>query len=245
MEQLFHHAISFPQTEPIVPNKSFAQFHVGADANKKSYMTGAHNKIIAAAAKTELAPLGFRRLGQSRLWLADHGVWLNIVGFTPSRWSVAVQLDNAAHWIWGGIGFMSWDYSVRVPCSHAEFENADQFVEAVTGIARKAASGAAEIEKKFSSFEAIADFVIGDARGNERLRPSWLGYYAGIASGLLNNFGEAEQFLRGIADERVVPRAEPFLSVIDKPADFKSAVNDLVVRQRAALKLPALENDPF
>lgn len=71
-------------------------------------MSVTHSKIIAAAAKAELAPVGFERKGQSRLWFADHGSWLNVVEFTPSRWSKSVSLMNAAHWLWLGAGFMSF-----------------------------------------------------------------------------------------------------------------------------------------
>jgi hypothetical protein len=36
-------------------------------------MVEAHNSIIARAAKAALAPLGFRRKGQSRIWLVNKG----------------------------------------------------------------------------------------------------------------------------------------------------------------------------
>ena len=35
-------------------------------------MAGPHDRIIADAAKAALGPLGFRRKGRSRVWLADH-----------------------------------------------------------------------------------------------------------------------------------------------------------------------------
>jgi len=206
-------------------------------------MSAPHNKIIATAAKVELAPLGFRRLGRSRLWLIDHGSWLNIVGFRPSQWSVAVDLDNAAHWVWAGAGFMSLDYFDRG--SHTRFESEDQFAAAVARIAKEGASKALELERKFSSFDATAEFVIELARSSDRMRPSVFGYKAGLAAGLLGRMDEAAQFLRGLTDERVVSRAAPFLSVLDDPADFKAAVNEQVARQRATLKLPALERDAF
>lgn len=83
-------------------------------------MSGAHERIIAAAAKAELSPMGFKRKGRTRLWVLDHGHWLKTVGFVPSRWSISVDLDNAAHWIWAGHGFMSLNYIVRG--RHADFE---------------------------------------------------------------------------------------------------------------------------
>lgn len=207
-------------------------------------MSGPHNKIIAAAAKAELGPLGFKRQGQSRLWLKDHGFWLNAVGFKPSRWSISVDLDNAAHWIWGGAGFMSLNY-VMPGGSHTEFENEDQFNAAVTDIARSAAASAQAIDDKFASFDAIAQFVIAEAKGSERMRPSWFGYYAGVAAGIQGDLQEAELFLRGLTDERVIPRAERFIAATDNPSTFRAEANKVVMEQRVALKLPPLGSEPF
>lgn len=207
-------------------------------------MAGPHNKIIAAAAKAELAPLGFKRQGQSRLWIKDHGFWLNVVGFTPSRWSVTVDLDNAAHWIWGGCGFMSLNYSMRGRPS-AEFRDEDQFAAAVAEIARSAAAQAQKIDDKFESFDDIAQYVIADANQSERMRPSWFGYYAGVASGILGDLQEAERFLRGITDDRVIPHAERFLAATDNPHTFRGMANDIIIEQRVALKLPPLSQKPF
>ena len=206
-------------------------------------MSSEHNRIIAAAAKTELRPLGFKRQGRSRLWLLDYGHWLNIVGFVPSRWSITVTLENAAHWIWSGHGFMSLDYIVRG--RYTEFETEEHFSNALEHIARDAASGALEIEKRFSSFEKIAEFAIDEARDNERMAPSWWGYKAGIAAGILGDMNLAERFLRGISDYRVTPHAQRFLAVIEEQDRFVSEVNIAVAEQRTALKLELLEQDAF
>jgi len=207
-------------------------------------MSGPHSKIIAAAAKAELAPLGFKRRGQSRLWLKDHGFWLNVAEFKPSQWSIAVDLGNAAHWLWGGCGFMSLNY-YDPGGPYTEYRDEDQFGAAVADIASTAASRAKEIDAKFASFEAIADYVIAKANGSERMRPSWFGYYAGVACGILGDLDQAASFLRGITDERVIPRGERFLPAIGSPIAFREKANEIVNQQRAALKLPALTRGPF
>jgi hypothetical protein len=207
-------------------------------------MSGSHNKIIASTAKAELGPLGFKRRGQSRLWLKDHGFWLNVVEFTPSSWAVTVNLGNCAHWLWGGGGFMSLNYIVRGK-AYAEFKDEDQFRQEFCDIARSAAIEAAKIDEKFSSFEAIAKHVIDKAQGADRMRPSWFGYYAGVAAGISGNLKEAEQFLRGISDERVAPHAERFFEVVNSAADFRMKANEILAQQRAVLKLPPLESAPF
>jgi hypothetical protein len=148
-------------------------------------MSDIHSRIIATVAKSELAPLGFRQKGRSRLWLADHGSWLNVVEFTPNRWSKSVSLMNAAHWLWVGAGFMS--FNEAVPSNrHAEFETEEQFRSAASEITKVARTNALALEDRFSSFDVIADFVVERARVSpDRMGPSWWGYEAGIASGLV------------------------------------------------------------
>lgn len=208
-------------------------------------MSDTHNRIIAAAAKAELGPIGFRQRGRSRLWLADHGYWLNVVEFTPSRWSKGVSLMTAAHWLWVGAGFMSFNEVGPSKC-HAEFETEAGFRDAAIEIAKVARAAALDIEARFSSFQTIAEFVVERARTSpDRMGPSWWGYEAGIASGLLGKLDDAHDFLHSLTDERVTTRAAPLLSFIDKPEAFRREINDLVARQRTTLKLGALESPPF
>ena len=208
-------------------------------------MSDIHGRIIAAAAKFELASLGFRQSGRSRLWLADRGWWLNVVEFTPSRWSKSVDLTNAAHWLWVGAGFMSFNEAIRSGC-HAQFETEDQFRSTMSEIAKTARTNALEIEERFSSFSAVADFVVGRARSSpDRMEPSWWGYEAGIASGLVGKIEEARCFLQGVSDKRVTNRAASLLPLIVDSVAFKSKVNEIVVQQRATLKLTPLDGPAF
>ena len=43
-----------------------------------------HGKLIAAAAKAALLPLGCRRKGQSRCWYSDERFWYIFIEFQPS-----------------------------------------------------------------------------------------------------------------------------------------------------------------
>ena len=204
-----------------------------------------HSRIIAAAAKAELASLGFRRVGRSRLWLADRDSWLNVVEFTPSRWSKSVSLVNAAHWLWIGAGFMSFNEAIRSNC-HANFETEDQFRSAACEIARAARTSALAIEERFPSFNAIADFVVERARSSpNRMGPSWWGYEAGIASGLTGRVEEASYFLQRVTDARLSERAMSLLTLVVDSEAFKSKVNEIVVRERARLKLELLDGSAF
>ena len=208
-------------------------------------MSDSYSRIIAAAAKPELASLGFQQRGRSRLWIADRGSWLNIVEFTPSRWSKSVSLVNAAHWLWIGTGFMSYNEAIPSHC-HAEFETEDQFREAVIEIAKVARAKAIELDQRFPSFDAIAAHVVQLARSSpDRMGPSWWGYEAGIASGMMGRFDDANQFLRGLTDERVIDRAAPLLPLLSNPDAFRCKVNDFVAEERARLKLKPLGRRAF
>ncbi len=204
-----------------------------------------HSRIIAAAAKKELVPLGFRQQGRSRLWLADRGSWLNVVEFTPSRWLKSVSLANAAHWLWLGAGFISFNESVPSQL-HAEFETEEQFAEAARKIAQAARDNARLIDDRFPSFHTVAEFVIERAESSpDRMGPSWWGYEAGIAAGLLGRTDEATRFFHGITDDRVRERAAPLLALLKNPGAFREAVSATVAQERARLKLAALEQPAF
>ena len=140
-------------------------------------MSDTHSRIIAAAAETELASLGFRQKGQSRLWLADRGSWLNVVEFTPSRWSKSVSLINAAHWLWVDAGFMSFNEAISSELLCGAFETEDQFRSAAGETAKTARANALAMDEQFAvHLEMIADFVIERARSSpERMAPSWWG----------------------------------------------------------------------
>lgn len=193
--------------------------------------------IIAAAAKAQLAPLGFRRKGRSRLWFADRGWWLNVVEFTPGRWTKSISLMNAAHWLWLDVGFLSFNEAVSSNC-HADFENEGQFTREVGLIASRAREKAMELDARFSSFEAVAEFVIARARSSpDRMGPSWWGYEAGIASALIGERENAHSFFAGVTAESVIGRASLLSPLVDRPSAFRSRLNEFVSQGRGRMKL--------
>jgi len=52
-----------------------------------------HSKIIADAAKRNLAPIGLTRKGRSRVWLDDRGWYVTVVEFQPSGFSKGSYLN--------------------------------------------------------------------------------------------------------------------------------------------------------
>ena len=95
-----------------------------------------------------------------------------MVEFTPSRWSKSVSLTNAAHWLWVGAGFMSFNEVVPSRL-HAGVETEEQFEEEAGKIAKAAHVNARLMDDRFQSFQAVGDFVIERAHGSpERMGPS-------------------------------------------------------------------------
>ena len=106
--------------------------------------TNAHGRIIAAAARSALVPLGFQRKGASRIWFADRGYWLLVVEFQPSAWSKGSYLNVAAHWLWSSLTegpqvVLSFDYGGRAG-GFISFENEDQFSPQAAALAEVAAA---------------------------------------------------------------------------------------------------------
>src|SRR5256885_11111558 len=56
-----------------------------------------HSKLITAAAREILRPLGLFQKGRSRVWLDDQGWWLGVVEFQPSDWSKGSYLNVGAN----------------------------------------------------------------------------------------------------------------------------------------------------
>ena len=59
-----------------------------------------HNREIATAAKSVLAPLGCIRKGRSRVWLDDQGWWVGKIEFQPSSCSKGSYLNVGASYLW-------------------------------------------------------------------------------------------------------------------------------------------------
>lgn len=203
-----------------------------------------HDKIIAHAAKGALQPFGFRRKGQSRLWLADHGWWLTVVEFQPSGFSKGSYLNVAAHWLWSDLGFISFDFGddrgIRA-AGFVEYVADDQFQVAADRLAAAAAQRARRLARQLYSIEATAELLLGrESSPASQGGGSWLTYHAGVAAGLAGREEDARAMLLAVTDERVKGAAERFVDVLPDAARFKGLASSLIVTQRQKLRLPAV-----
>ena len=211
-------------------------------------MTGTHDKIIANAARSELVPLGFQRKGRSRTWTADHGWWVTVVEFQPSSWSKGSYLNVAAHWLWYPVDHISFDFGGRLE-EHVEFISEMQFTREATRLAQDAAQEAQRLSNLFVSPSAAAEVLLAEARKtNSR---AWMAYHAGVIAGVAGFNADAnEMFIRvssGFAqpNSALAQAAKHMAALVDEPERIRDEANSLIVTHRAALRLPALPNDPF
>jgi hypothetical protein len=59
-----------------------------------------HTRLLTAAARGILRPLGLRQKGRSRTWLDDRGWWVGVVEFQSSSWSKGRYLNVGGMWLW-------------------------------------------------------------------------------------------------------------------------------------------------
>lgn len=211
-------------------------------------MPGTHDTIIADAAKTALGPLGFKRKGRSRAWLADHGWWLSIVEFQPSAWSKGSYLNVAAHWLWSEIGTLSFDFGGRI-AEHVEYLTDAQFTPAAAQLAESAAVEAQRLADTFESLSKAAKVLLEDAQtksGQPHLHPGWNDYNAGVASALVGQPDEARKMFTRILDSPAPPgsvlhpAAERMAQLVNDPIRLREEAISRIKRQRAALRLMPL-----
>jgi hypothetical protein len=195
--------------------------------------------------------MGFQRIGRSRLWLADHGWWLSVVEFQPSRWSKGSYLNVAAHWLWSDLGHLSFDFGGR-RTEFEEYLSDERFELAVTRLAESAAEEAGRLIEIFPSINAVAATLVEQERSSPvRERGNWSAYHAGIAAGVVGDIDEAVEMFSTILDRAAAlgsvleTSARQMNSLAGQTVAFRREVYALVAMQRRALKLPDLKTVPF
>ncbi|MDO9487335.1 MAG: hypothetical protein Q7J32_03100 [Sphingomonadaceae bacterium] len=215
-------------------------------------MSGAHDRIIADAAKAALDSLGFRRKGRSRLWLADHGWWLRLVEFQPSAWSKGAYLNVGAHWLWSEMGHPSFDFGGRVDGFIAYLSD-EQFAPGAVRLAESAADEAARLMQLFGSLPAATNILLNETSVTARLRghTGWAAYHAGTAAGLAGLSEDAEEMFSRVLDSSAAPgtvlqiAAERMARLARDPLALRREVALMIAHQRDALRLPPLSAPPF
>lgn len=151
-----------------------------------------HGKLIAAAAKAALAPLGCRRIGQSRTWISDHGAWVVMIEFQPSAWEKGTYLNVWPSWLWLRMG--SGDADIRVG-EYIPFESVQQFEPLVKELAEQGARTVLELRRRFRTLSDINAYFAGRVAGE-----GFPVYRAAMTAGLLGDITSSRNLLRRLKD---------------------------------------------
>lgn len=198
-----------------------------------------HGRIIAAAAKAALAPLGCVRKGQSRIWRSDHRYWAIDVEFQPSGWQKGSYLNIFVAWLWNVTHGYNFSYRAGF---FIPFETVEQFTPPMVELAAIAATEVQKVREKFRSFSDISDHI----KANDR-RAAWPGFDAAIACGLAGDTDAARQYFDTVAawdTDRHPWRTQAKIdavtlaALLDRPRHFREAVVECITRRRQLMRLP-------
>jgi hypothetical protein len=198
-----------------------------------------HGKLIAAAGKAALLPLGFRRKGQSRSWFSDERFWSIFVEFQPSAWSKGTYLNITPIWFflegWGGEAAHRLDGFIS-------FESIEQFSPLIEQAAQRLAAEAMMLRAKFRTLADVHRSFAGNL--------SWSGniYRAAVTGGLIGDLALARQLFERIAqlDPAKHGRKLPIIqkecavlaALLDNPEAYRLVLFEKVAARRQARGFP-------
>jgi hypothetical protein len=159
------------------------------------------DKLIAAAARAGLEPLGLVRKRRTRSWIDDHGWWLLNVEFQPTSHAVGCYINVGAQHLWAPRTHLCFEQMER-PLGGSSFVsfNGDE-AEFAASLAGAVATTADAVIRRRSDHGEGRDALQRLSAGADDL-------HAGIAATLLGDTSSARTRLtgqihptdRGIAD---------------------------------------------
>ena len=206
--------------------------------------TSPASRLVTAAARGALRPLGLQQRGWSRTWIDDHGWWLGIVEFQPGR-NDGSYLNVGVMWLWQDRGQLAFDVGSREP-GFERFVNPAQFTLDAQSLARRAAGLALEYRARFLDLPTVTDVLT-----SQKPRPGhfWDNYHAGIAAGLTGDISIARQRLdQVLAEDAFAPwmvqaqeSARQLHGLAADPEAFRDWATESTTSCRQQLKLQTWE----
>lgn len=203
-----------------------------------------HGKLIAAAAKAALLPLGCSRKGQSRFWYSDQRFWAISIEFQPSAWSRGSYLNIGAMWLW--YPRKNWGFHVGTRVEDADFisfESVEQFTPLIGRMAARAAQEVLALREQFKSIAAIHRYLV-----THPLREGGPVYHAAVAAALAGDTPAARHLFDRLAQwptenlewRRTLQSNGAALAILlDDPPKFRTEVLAIIEGVRGRLRLPA------
>jgi hypothetical protein len=213
--------------------------------------TPIHSKLITAAARDVLRPMGMLQKGQSRFWTDDHQWWVCGVEFQPSSWSRGSYLNVFAMWLWQVKDYWSFDEGSRVE-GFVGFQNEDQFAAEAKRLAQRAAEQVQRYRGLFPNVRAVSKYYLEKTPDAPN---SWQTFHSGMACALAGRVADAERFFDWYLSKSSSGSAQWFIdsqadaaslrAIVRKQDEFRNTIIDRVKRARTLLKLPELSTISF
>lgn len=211
-------------------------------------MKAGHNKVIDAAAKKLLKPIGLRRKGTSRIWLDDHGWWLTQVEFQPSAWSKGSYLNVGVCWLLYEGSHSSFNIGYRLDVPFVEASEGTDFEREMRTMAERAKHEVLKYRDAISTLRKAADYYL-----RKDSLATWDRYYGGVILGLCQEADHARQFLNEVAthetrcdwERALKQRAADLLPLLADHAAFVRAAKGIVLRTRSIGNLPDVGDIEF
>ncbi|MGC1210051.1 MAG: hypothetical protein WA890_02125 [Micromonospora sp.] len=229
----------------------------------------ATTRLVTAAARQHLEPLGLHRRGASRVWFDDRGWWLIVVEFQPSR-SHGTYLNVGAMWLWHERNHWSFDAGSRIywrndttfvtqpPIGEAgwtdflDFVNTEQFTRDIDMVARIAAQRVEQLRSQFPDPATTARQLASHPTGHGE-SPWWQAYHTGSAAALAGDPDTARQAFQRITVGTLDPgwahdlaqHARQLADLADNPRALQQRVSEAIHATRQRLKLPPAPPQPM
>jgi hypothetical protein len=203
--------------------------------------TNEHGRLIAAAAKAALGPLGCKRKGQSRFWYSDQRFWIISIEFQPSGWSKGSYLNVAPNWLWSPGAEFGFSDDARIEdAGFISFKSVEQFTPLIAAMAERAAREILKLRRKFKSIDHIYEHLLTRAGRN-----GWPTYHAAVAAALTGDIARARWFFDRLAAWDTYGNDWPEKSygaalakLLDDPLVFRSTVLKFIADARERVRLP-------
>ncbi|WP_158721097.1 hypothetical protein [Streptomyces sp. NRRL S-241] len=159
--------------------------------------TSPTSRLITAAARSRMRPLGLRQQGRSRIWIDDHGWWLGIVEFPSPRWSQGSGLTVGAMWLWQDFDHLAFDFADRIRPAE-DFRSEEQFAAVADALALEATRQVEDLRTRFSDLGKVGECLL---QRPDRPGYLWESFNAGVAAALMEKPTAARQRLQSVLNE--------------------------------------------
>jgi hypothetical protein len=254
-------AVLDPQEEALFHPGQEYEVSVSVSGGDQAQVSAEHcKKIITAAARDILRPMGIAQKGKSSLWHDDRGWWAGLIEFKPTSYGHG-EVNVAVQWLWDiqdgsdvilGVYHYPHDHDISAG-GFIEYQSDEQFTPLVVKMVQKASRRALDHRKLFPTVDAAAR-VLGKRKGVD-----W-DIDAGIAHGLVGeqekarrrfqhyiDWDESEdgQAWRGEWMDARAERVRMLLELVGRTQDFRRLIAANIRQVREALKLDPEIDLPF